>query len=229
MNNSNLNATIAPSFVNDVASSSPADDGEIAHIGLPNGRIIVNKKWQGSPIVDELKKHVRVTFTDVGSIDYYPTENSGVVHLTEGDLVLGSSYRRTLAKLRNSNLQGYVLYAKSDLTQEWFYSVQKFVVLDLGLAFFPVTSIERAAQILIQIEKVGRTSRTNPFLVKKTVSPLDVQLQNTFGAIEGLGPIKSKQLLQHFKSIKALSTASLEELTAVIGKAAALQVWNLFQ
>ncbi len=55
-------------------------------------------------------------------------------------------------------------------------------------------------------------------------------LNSSLLEIEGIGPEKAKVLMKHFKTIKAIKEASLEELTAVkgFGKSYALKVWEHF-
>ena len=44
---------------------------------------------------------VNVLYEDhLGVVDFHPSERMGVVYVSEGDLVAGTSYKRKLAKLR---------------------------------------------------------------------------------------------------------------------------------
>ena len=44
--------------------------------------------------------------------------------------------------------------------------------------------------------------------------------------IEGIGPVRKKKLLNHFKSFKKLKEASEEEIAKVVGKDVAINVFK---
>lgn len=54
-------------------------------------------------------------------------------------------------------------------------------------------------------------------------------ITSTLDAVEGIGPKTKEKLLSHFKTISNIKTASLEEVSAVIGKSKANQVINYLQ
>ena len=53
-------------------------------------------------------------------------------------------------------------------------------------------------------------------------------LHSELDDIKGIGPATRDTLLKHFRTVKNISSLSLEELTAAIGKAKANTVWNHF-
>ena len=55
------------------------------------------------------------------------------------------------------------------------------------------------------------------------------QVQTELGSIRGVGPATEAKLLRHFKSVKRLSAASLEEIASVVGTKTAQAVFNHFE
>lgn len=52
--------------------------------------------------------------------------------------------------MKSSNLQGIVLVEKTPMSEQYFPAIQKFTVLDLGMALLPVASQMEASGIIIQ-------------------------------------------------------------------------------
>lgn len=47
---------------------------------------------------------INVLFQDqMGIVDFYPSGDSAVIYINEGDLVLGGSYKRKIVKLRKAS------------------------------------------------------------------------------------------------------------------------------
>ena len=53
-------------------------------------------------------------------------------------------------------------------------------------------------------------------------------MKSSLDEIPGVGPKRRDALRKHFGTIKAIKTASVEELTAVLPRSAAEAVWNHF-
>ena len=69
----------------------------------------------------------------------------------------------------------------------------------------------------------------NPFLMKtKLTSTPDASLHKCTTMIPGLGEKKARLLLNHFGSIKALSNASQQSISEVVGTTTASSVYNFF-
>lgn len=222
-----LNGTINSSLVQQVRDTTPTKNAG----KTPLGRITVAEKWKHSELCDTLRKLLQIVFTEEpGSvIDFYPSSNVAVVYISEAECILGNQYRRKLAKLRNAHgIRGVVLFEKTNVTNQYFISLQQFAVLDLGLVLLTVANQSEAAHLLAQIVALETKNQNNPFLVKRTLPSFDEMALNTVRTIPGLGEVKSKQLLQHFKSIINISQATIEELTPVIGRGSAHQVWSFF-
>ena len=55
------------------------------------------------------------------------------------------------------------------------------------------------------------------------------QIGSQLAEIQGVGEATAAKLLGHFKSVKRVREASLEDLEAVVGKALAAKVYNYFK
>ncbi|RXM35949.1 Fanconi anemia core complex-associated protein 24 [Acipenser ruthenus] len=81
------------------------------------GHVLVNEKWRGSAIAQGFQ-----------------------------DMVIGNNYKRKLARIGNAtSLRGIVLVEKTRISEQYFQSVQKFVVLELGMTLLPVAGQTEAS------------------------------------------------------------------------------------
>jgi len=53
-------------------------------------------------------------------------------------------------------------------------------------------------------------------------------IKTELSEIEGIGPTTSETLLKHFKSVKSIKLANIEQLEEVVGKSKALMVYGYF-
>ncbi|XP_054566735.1 Fanconi anemia core complex-associated protein 24 isoform X2 [Eptesicus fuscus] len=180
---------------------NPPDGTGPVHV--PLGHVVANEKWRGSQLAQGMQ---------------------------EADLVAGNSYRKRLVRVRNSsNLQGIVLVEKTPTSEQYFPAIQKFTVLDLGMALLPVASQMEASCIIIQlVQEQTQEPRKNPFLRKKPAQLSEPFLLRTVQQIPGVGKVKASLLLQEFPSIQQLSHAPVQGLEQVVGQAAAQQIHAFF-
>ncbi|VDI46159.1 fanconi anemia-associated protein [Mytilus galloprovincialis] len=187
-------------------------------INVPIGHLIVNPKWKNSDLSTTLQSSIQVLYDDnLGLIDFYPSSNTGVVYITEAELV-SNSYRRRLAKLRKANMIPIVVIVESTKNQptryllfvigertgtssQYFCSLQKFCVMELGFSLIPVPSQKEAGTFLAQMVHVEGHKETNPFTKKKRSTPLDQALLASVKSIPKLGEVKSRMLLEKFGSM----------------------------
>ncbi|XP_015910708.1 Fanconi anemia core complex-associated protein 24 isoform X2 [Parasteatoda tepidariorum] len=161
-------------------------------------------------------------------VDFYPATEFGVIFVTEADLVAETNYKRNLAKLKKANFdRSAVLVEKTAISGQYFYNMQKFTVLELGLGIIPVTGIEECTQVLISMVRMGSEDKTI-FRMKGRVPPLETYLLKTLLAVPSLGETKSQAILLKFKSLRGICNASEEDLAKVIGPSSAKQVYNFF-
>ncbi|CAL1279970.1 unnamed protein product [Larinioides sclopetarius] len=76
--------------------------------------------------------------------------------------------------------------------------------------------------------RMGCEDKSNPFMLRGRVPPLETYLLKTLLTVPSLGETKAQALLLKFKSLINICNASLEDLTKVIGASSAQQVYNFF-
>ncbi|CAG5958555.1 unnamed protein product [Menidia menidia] len=108
----------------------------------PYGHVICSEKWRDSPLIQGLKDgDVRVLFeADLGVADLLLPGRSSVLFLSEAEA--------------GGGLQQLVLVQRGPLSLQEFPGLQRFVVLDLGLALLPVAGATEAAQLIAQMVSV---------------------------------------------------------------------------
>ncbi|XP_043937814.1 Fanconi anemia core complex-associated protein 24 [Protopterus annectens] len=198
---------------------------------VPLGHVLVDEKWRGSELVQKLQGKIRVLFEDgLGLVDFHLSNRCCVIYISEADLVVGSSYKRKLVRFRNaSNLRGIVVVEKTRMSEQYFPSVQKFVLLELGMALIPVADQGEASQLIIQlVHEESKERDHNPFLRRNRLHLAEPSVLNTIQQIPGVGKIKALSLLQEFPSIHHLGNATTEELSAVVGHTVAQQIRAFF-
>ncbi|NXA06806.1 FAP24 protein, partial [Sapayoa aenigma] len=202
-----------------------------ASIVVPFGHVIGNEKWRGSEVAQRLQGKVKLIFEDgLGLVDFHLSNRTCILYISEADLVAGDEFKRRLVRFRNaSNLMGLVIVEKTQISDQYFLAVQKFVVLELGMVLLPVANQGEASQLMIQL--VSRWDRgqlrergSNPFLREQRPQPAEPAVFQALQHIPGVGKTKALLLLQHFGSIHRLCNAALTELEQVVGQTAAQQI-----
>ncbi|XP_027519524.1 Fanconi anemia core complex-associated protein 24 [Corapipo altera] len=194
---------------------------------VPYGHVIGNEKWRGSEVAQRLQGKVRLIFEDgLGLVDFHLSNRTCILYISEADLVAGDEFKRRLVRFRNaSNLRGLVIVEKTQISDQYFSTVQKLVVLELGMVLLPVANQGEAAQLIVQlVREQSRDQGTNPFLRKQRPQLAEPALFQTAQHIPGVGKTKALLLLQHFGSIHRLCNASISELEQVVGQTAAQQI-----
>ncbi|KAL0968591.1 hypothetical protein UPYG_G00268940 [Umbra pygmaea] len=198
----------------------------------PYGHVIANKKWRGSVLVQSLKGtgNVKTMFEEeLGVVDFHLSNKSCILYVSESDIVSGNNYKRKLVRFRNANssLQGLVVVEKTQLSEQYFTALQKFVVFELGLTILPVASQLEASQLLTQI--VHGESKENPFRRRSVSRLMDPLVVSLVQQIPGVGRIKAVALLQRYSSIHQLCNAETQDLEPIVGQATAQHICNFFQ
>ncbi|XP_032087350.1 Fanconi anemia core complex-associated protein 24 [Thamnophis elegans] len=196
---------------------------------VPLGHVIGNEKWKGSQIAQEMQGKVKLILEDgLGLVDFHLSNRCCILYLSEADLVAGNAFKRRLVRFRNAcNLQGIVLVEKTQISNQYFPDVQKFVVLELGMTLLPVASQKEAAQLIAQLVH-EQTKASNPFQSKKRPKLLEPSVLHTVQQIPGVGKTKALLLLENFGNIHQLCNASLQELEGVVGRNLAQQIHTFF-
>ncbi|XP_070617758.1 Fanconi anemia core complex-associated protein 24 isoform X2 [Erythrolamprus reginae] len=151
-----------------------------------------------------------------------------ILYISEADLVAGNSFKRRLVRFRNAcSLQGIVLVEKTQISNQYFPEVQKFVVLELGMTLLPVASQNEAAQLIAQLMH-EQTKTSNLFQSKKGTKLLEPSVLHTVQQIPGVGKTKALLLLENFGNIHQLCNASLQDLERVVGRRLSQQIHTFF-
>lgn len=197
-------------------------------INVPVGHIIANSRWVGSSLAADLQVSIPVHFENSSSvIDFYPSSSVGVIYLSEADVVEGCAYKRRAARLRRANsVRGAVIVEKTPTSAQYFLDVQRFCVSNLGLHVIPVRNQSEGAAFLVQLVYAEGKLGSNPFKKESKKEPNDPALLAAVMSCRGVGSTSAKILLEAFPSLKQLCTASLQDLTDVVGKSSASKLYQ---
>ncbi|XP_074865120.1 Fanconi anemia core complex-associated protein 24 [Carettochelys insculpta] len=196
-------------------------------VSVPYGHVIGNEKWRGSQIVQGLQGKIKLILEDgLELVDFHLSNRSCILYISEADLVAGNGFKRRLVRFRNaSSLHGIVIVEKTQISDQYFPAVQKFIVLELGMTLLPVASQDEAAQLIIQlVHEQSKDQSSNPFLHKKCSQLLEPTLLRTVQQIPGVGKTKALLLLQKFGSIHQLCNASVQDLELIVGQMLAQKI-----
>ncbi|KAG8195573.1 hypothetical protein JTE90_002196 [Oedothorax gibbosus] len=197
---------------------------------VPPGHIYVNEKWKNTDVFTFLCRRVQVLpLETMDFVDFYPANNFAVLYVTEADLVSGSNHKRNLAKLKKASFErSIVIVERTNISAQYLSSVQKLAVLELGLGMVPVNGPEECCQALVAMVRMGSEEKSNPFMLRDRVPPLETYLLRTLLTVPTLGETKAQALLLRFKSLLNICNASVEDLAKVLGTSSAQQVYNFF-
>ncbi|XP_077425193.1 Fanconi anemia core complex-associated protein 24 [Vanacampus margaritifer] len=194
------------------------------------GHVIASEKWRNSSLIQSLKGGgVKILFeSELGMADFLLPNKSSILYLSECDVIAGTAYKRKLVRYRNacSSFQEQVLLEKTRLVEQYFWAVQKFVVVELGLTLLPVGGQMEASQLLLQM--VHTDGKENPFKKRSSSGLLDAQVLAAVQQVPGVGRVKALALLERFSSIHQLCNATVAELEAIVGQAAAQNIHMFF-
>ncbi|NXX11725.1 FAP24 protein, partial [Podargus strigoides] len=201
-------------------------------IVVPYGHVIGNEKWRGSEIAQRLQGKIRLIFEDgLGLVDFHLPNRTCILYISEADLVAGDEFKRRLVRFRNaSSLGGIVIVEKTQISDQYFLTVQKLVVLELGMVLLPVANQGEASQLITQlvsfcVREQSKDHNSNPFIRKQCSQLAEPSVFRTVQQIPGVGKTKALLLLQHFGSIHRLCNASVKELELVVGQTVAQQIY----
>lgn len=195
-------------------------------LALPPGHVMVNPRWTGTQLLRFLKIKLTVLFIEVAEciVDFYPSNQTAVVYLTESDILSLNDAKRRIAKLRKTRGVAHrVLYEKTAMTRQYFLELQKMIVVDCRMDIFPVANQNEASEFILKMVQQDQTPSKNPFRVKphNRKSPSDPAILQVVMLFPKIGESRAKLLLDKFKSIRGIMDASVQELGNVVGLAAA--------
>ncbi|CAL8260131.1 unnamed protein product [Merluccius merluccius] len=193
----------------------------------PYGHVIGHEKWRDSALIQHIKgAGVKVVFEkELGVVDFLLPNRSSVLYVSECDIIAGNSYKRKLVRFRNANgsgVQALALAERTRLSEQYFSSLQKFVVFDLGLTLLPVSGQPEASQLISQM--VLSEGRDNPFRKRSVARLYEPQLLLLLQQIPGVGGVKASALLHSFSSLQEICSARLPQLEPLVGQASAQHI-----
>ncbi|KAK0133941.1 Fanconi anemia core complex-associated protein 24 [Merluccius polli] len=201
----------------------------------PYGHVIGHEKWRDSALIQHIKgAGVKVAFEkELGVVDFLLPNRSSVLYVSECDIIAGNSYKRKLVRFRNANVancvqanssgvQALALAERTRLSEQYFSSLQKFVVFDLGLTLLPVSGQPEASQLISQM--VLSEGRDNPFRKRSVARLYEPQLLLLLQQIPGVGGVKASSLLHSFSSLQEICSARLPQLEPLVGQASAQHI-----
>ncbi|XP_042653410.1 Fanconi anemia core complex-associated protein 24 isoform X2 [Tyto alba] len=125
-----------------------------------------------------------------------------------------------------NSLWGIVIVETTQISDQYFLAVQKFVVLELGMVLLPVANQGEASQLITQlVREQSKDHNSNPFLRKQCSQLAEPSVFRTVQQIPGVGKTKALLLLQQFGSIHGICNASVKELELVVGQTVAQQIY----
>merc|ERR1739838_43485 len=157
-----------------------------------------------------------------------PGSKTGAIFLSESDLSLTGA--TNLFKQRVNALKSgqdmerkYVFVEVTNRTEHLLSEIQKFVVIKCNLNLIRCPLVEDVAATLIQLVNMNlKTPSKDVFSnLSSRNLPLDSSVLSLVKAFPGVGPAKAFALLEKFKSIRNIMTASHAELAIAVGDKAA--------
>ncbi|CAN9499035.1 unnamed protein product [Ophioblennius macclurei] len=192
----------------------------------PYGHLMCCEKWRDSTLLQQLKDGgVKILFEDKLDVaDFHLPCKTKILYVSECDMIAANSYKRKLVRFRNinSSFQKLVLVEQTQLSEQYFFAVQKFVSFDLGLPLLMVRGQAEASQLIAQM--ILTEGRDNPFRRKAPSQIREPSVMAVVRRIPGVGRVKALALLQKFPSIRDICNASVEQLEPVVGQATARQI-----
>ena len=98
-------------------------------------------------------------------------------------------------------VKGVVLVERTAASDQYFYDLQKFAVLELGLSLLPVSKQSEAAGLLVQLVTFENRPSVNQFRLKRRPPSIHASVLATVQLLPKLGEVKAKALLEQFHSL----------------------------
>lgn len=207
----------------------------LSEVNLPKGHVLINLRWKNSELANKLESKLTLLYDDeLNDVDFHPMTGVGVIYISEAEMVSQSnSYKRKMVRQRKRNTFKIIVIAeKTAMSSQYYFGIQTFCVLQLGLVLLPVANQVDAAGVLLQLAFAGTRPERNPFKRLKQEPPKkgDADLQKamlaTLQSIPGLGSMSAKLLILNFGSLLEIANASPETLSQLVGKSTALRMHN---
>ena len=130
-------------------------------------------------------------------------------------------------------IEGRDLYTQRRIHPNAIRGILAAITVDFHVPIIQTTDPEETAAIIYTIAKREQTDKKRSLHQhgKKTSQTLKEQQEYVISSISNIGPVAARKLLQHFKSIRAITSASEDELTEIggIGKKTAERIREVTQ
>ncbi|KAK3923949.1 Fanconi anemia core complex-associated protein 24 [Frankliniella fusca] len=193
-------------------------------VKVPLGRILVNKRWRGSPVCKELDSaDCKVIYSDgLGFVDFFPSDSCAVIYITEAELLTPKSFTERVTLLsKEYHNRGVVIV---DVCRSASYQdFQDLACFELELTVYPVAQQQEIPRILRALTYAETRQTNNPFrsLGAEDELELEKQQMSLLKHIPSIGDKAAMKLLKSYGHITAISKLSEERLSCKIGRAVA--------
>lgn len=195
-------------------------------------KIIVDNREKNSLVASELiNLGIEIEFRHLVSADYVISEEIGVERKTTDDFVSSMLSKRLVMQLNDlkKNFKKPLLLIEG-MEEQDIYKPERHpnlhenavrgmllsVAIDFGIPLIFSKDYEDSAKYLMLLAKKEEKGKKEfSFRIKRKAFNMKEQQQMIIEGFPGIGPSLAKNILKQFKSIKAFSSASLEELEKV--------------
>jgi len=201
-------------------------------------KVIVDQRERNTKLLDALEKHgLEVKFATLQIGDYIVSDRVCIERKTvsdfEGSLINGRLFEQI--KRMKENYQMPLLIIEGDaeafrLKRNVITGAIVFIYITYGLQILLSKDAEETASFIkiIATQEVKKEAREPTPKIARAYS--DSQFKEfIIGNLPGVGPKISRALLRHFKNVKNIANASIEELMKVdkIGKKKAQRIHEI--
>jgi Fanconi anemia group M protein len=201
-------------------------------------KVIVDQRERNTELLDALEKHgLEVKFATLQIGDYIVSDRVCIERKTvsdfEGSLINGRLFEQI--KRMKENYQMPLLIIEGDaeafrLKRNVITGAIVFIYITYGLQILLSKDAEETASFIkiIATQEVKKEAREPTPKIARAYS--DSQFKEfIIGNLPGVGPKISRALLRHFKNVKNIANASIEELMKVdkIGKKKAQRIHEI--
>ncbi|MBE8540049.1 ERCC4 domain-containing protein [Geoglobus acetivorans] len=205
--------------------------------------IFADSREMRSSVVKKLRdRGVKIEIKSLEVADYVLSERVAVERKTAEDFVnsligkerlfsqlinLKKSYQRPLLIIEGENLYGRRMVSPAAIR-----GAIASITVDFGIPVIFTRNEDETAEFLTAIAKREQEIKKREISLHadKTKRSLREELEYVVSAIPDVGPVIAKNLLSHFRTLKNLANADVEELKKVpkVGDKTAEKIWSFF-
>ncbi|AIY90400.1 DEAD/DEAH box helicase [Geoglobus acetivorans] len=205
--------------------------------------IFADSREMRSSVVKKLRERgAKIEIKSLEVADYVLSERVAVERKTAEDFVnsligkerlfsqlinLKKSYQRPLLIIEGENLYGRRMVSPAAIR-----GAIATITVDFGIPVIFTKNEDETAEFLTAIAKREQEIKKREITLHsdKTKRSLKEELEYVVSAIPDVGPVIAKNLLSHFKTLRNLANADVEELKKVpkVGDKTAEKIWSFF-